>query len=73
MELRRSEVGSAVVQLRPLACLIRILLRKGARYQERGAAVSAKSQRARTTKMIKELRKLGYRIEGGPLPAGAVA
>ena len=56
-----------------LCRLLWILLRKGVRYQEHGPAVSAKSQRARTTKMIKELRKVGYRIESGPLPAGAVA
>jgi transposase len=56
-----------------LCRLLWILLRKGVRYQERGPAVSAKSQRTRTTRMIKELRKLGYRVEGGPLPAGIPA
>lgn len=56
-----------------LCRLLWILLRKRVRYQEHGPAVSAKSQRARTAKMIKELRKLGYRIEGEPVPAGAVA
>jgi len=56
-----------------LCRLLWILLRKAVRYQERGTAVSAKSQRARTARMIKELRKLGYRIEAGPLPAGAAA
>jgi transposase len=45
------------------------ILHEGLRYQEHGPAVSAKSQRTRTTRMIKELKKLGYRIEGGPLPA----
>jgi transposase len=49
------------------------LLHTGARYQERGPAVSAKSQRTRAARMIRELRKLGYRVEGGTLPAGTPA
>jgi transposase len=49
------------------------ILHEGVRYDERGPAVSAKSQRTRTARMIKELRKLGYRIDGGPLPAGTPA
>jgi len=56
-----------------LCRLLWILLRKRVRYQERGPAVSAKSQRTRTTRIIKELRKLGYRVEGGPMPAGIPA
>ena len=44
------------------------ILHEGVRYQERGPAVSAKSKRTRTARMIRELKKLGYRIEGGPLP-----
>ncbi len=50
-----------------------MILRKGIRYEERGPAVKAKSQRARTARMIKALQKLGYRVEGGPLPAGCPA
>jgi len=53
--------------------LIWLLLRRRAQYRERGPAVSAKSQRTRAARMIKELRKLGYRVEGGPLPASTVA
>jgi transposase len=49
------------------------ILHEGVRYDERGPAVSAKSQRTRTTRMIRELRKLGYRIDGGPLPASTPA
>jgi transposase len=49
------------------------ILHEGVRYDERGPAVSAKSQRTRTARMIKELRKLGYRIDGGPLPASTPA
>ena len=49
------------------------ILHQGIRYEERGPAVSAKSTRTRTARMIKELRALGYRVEGGPLPAGTPA
>lgn len=42
---------------------------KGARYEEPSPAVSAKSRRTRATRMIRELKKLGYRVEGGPVPA----
>jgi transposase len=47
------------------------LLHEGVRYKERDPAVSAKSKRTRMARIIKELRKLGYRVEGGPLLAGA--
>jgi transposase len=50
--------------------LLWMILHKGVRYEERGPEVSAKSQRTRTARMIKQLEKLGYRVEGGPLPAG---
>jgi transposase len=56
-----------------LGRLLWLILRKGVRYEERGPAVSAKSKRTRTARMIKELQKLGYRVEGGPLPAGTPA
>ena len=56
-----------------LCRLLWMILHKGIRYEERGPAVSARSQRARTARMIKELKKLGYRIEGGPVPAGTQA
>jgi len=49
------------------------ILHEGVRYEERGPAVSAKSKRTRTARMIKELKALGYRVEGGPLPAGTPA
>jgi transposase len=39
------------------------ILHQGVRYEERGPAVSQKSKAARTAKMIKELRSLGYQIE----------
>jgi transposase len=53
-----------------LCRLLWMILHKGVRYEERGPAVSAKSKRTRTARMIRELQKLGYRIEGSPLPAG---
>jgi transposase len=56
-----------------LCRLLWMILRKGIRYQERGPAVSAQSKRTRAARMIKELRALGYRVEGEPLPAGTPA
>ena len=56
-----------------LCRLLWLILHKGVRYEERGPAVSAKSKRTRTARMIRELKKLGYRIEGGPIPAAAQA
>lgn len=47
------------------------ILHQGVSYEERGPEVSAKSRRTRTTKMIRELRKLGYHVE--PIPSGATA
>ena len=49
------------------------ILHEGVRYEERGPAVSAKSKSRRAARMIKELKALGYRIEGGSLPAGTPA
>jgi transposase len=49
--------------------LIWIILNKGVRYEERGPAVSENSRRARTSRMIRTLRKLGYRVELQAHPA----
>lgn len=46
-----------------LCRLIWKILHQGVRYEERGPAVGAKSKRVREAKMIRELRKLGYRVE----------
>ena len=43
--------------------LIWKILHQGVRYEERGPAVSKKSKQRRTATMIRELRKLGYRVE----------
>lgn len=46
-----------------LCNLIWKILHQGVRYEERGPAVNLKSQKARTGRMLKELKALGYRIE----------
>jgi transposase len=46
-----------------LCRLIWVIRHEGVRYEERGPSVSAKSRQRRTHKMIRELRKLGYRVE----------
>jgi len=52
-----------------LCRLIWIILHRGVRYEERGPSVSTKSRRQRTTRMIRELRSRGYRVE----PVGTAA
>jgi transposase len=52
-----------------LCQVIWIILHKGVRYEERGPAVSEKSKRLRTTRMIRTLRNLGYRVEIPVIPA----
>jgi transposase len=47
-----------------LCRLLWLILHEGVRYEERGPAVSAKSKRVRAARMIRELKKLGYRVEG---------
>src|SRR5206468_11471835 len=46
-----------------LCHLIWIILHKGVRYEERGPAVSEKSRQRRTSRMVRTLRILGYRVE----------
>jgi len=43
--------------------LIWLILHQGVRYEERGPAVTKRSKQLRTWKMIRQLRRLGYRIE----------
>jgi transposase len=55
-----------------LCRLIWMILHQSIRYEERGPAVSQKAKQIRTAKMIKELHKLGYRVElPMPLPAAS--
>jgi len=42
--------------------LIWLVLHEGVRYQERGPAINKRSKQQRTTRMIRELRKLGYSV-----------
>jgi transposase len=50
-----------------LCRLIWILLHRKVRYEERGPAVIESSKRKRTARMVRELRKLGYRVETASL------
>jgi transposase len=43
--------------------LIWLILHQGVRYEERGPAVNKQLKQKRTARMIRQLRKLGYRIE----------
>jgi transposase len=43
--------------------LIWLILHQGVRYEERGPAVTKQSKQKRTARMIRQLRRLGYRIE----------
>jgi transposase len=52
-----------------LCRLIWIILHRGAAYEERGPSVNAKSKRRRTSRMIRELRRLGFRVEPTATPA----
>jgi transposase len=49
--------------------LIWKILHQGIRYEERGPSVDHKSREARTARMIKELKNLGYRVEPAGNPA----
>jgi len=51
-----------------LCRLIWKILHQGVRYEERGPAISAKSQRARFAKMVRELKKAGYQVTPALLP-----
>src|SRR5256886_12487294 len=52
--------------------LIWLILHQGDRYEERGPAVTKRSKQLRTSKMLRQLRSLGYRIEPpNPQPSQA--
>lgn len=53
--------------------LIWKILRQRVAYEERGPAVTKQRKQARTAKMIRELRRLGYRVELVPAPSGSPA
>jgi transposase len=52
-----------------LCQLIWIILHNGVRYEERGPSVCEKAKRARTSRMIRTLTMLGYRVEPALIPA----
>jgi transposase len=52
-----------------LCHLIWIILHRGVVYEERGPSVNARSKQKRTSRMIRELRLLGYRVEPVGTPA----
>jgi transposase len=54
-----------------LCRLVWMILHRGVRYQERGPEVSEKARQTRTAKMIKELCRLGYRVELETVPSAA--
>jgi transposase len=56
-----------------LCRLIWKILHDGVRYQEHGPAVTARRAKARAAHMIRELRRLGYRVEVVPSPSGSPA
>lgn len=56
-----------------LCRLIWLILHQQVRYEERGPAVSQKSRCQRTRKMIRELQKLGYRVERSSVVPNAPA
>jgi transposase len=56
--------NQAIGAIAPRLCqLIWILLHRKVRYEERGPAVTESSKRKRTARMVRELRRLGYRVE----------
>jgi transposase len=56
-----------------LCRLIWKILHQGIRYEERGPEVSKMSKQRRTQKMIRELCRLGYRIEPSPSQSAITA
>src|SRR5215813_13464667 len=52
--------------------LIWLILHQRVRYEERGPAVTKQSKQKRTARMVRQLRRLGYRIESpNPQPSQA--
>jgi transposase len=65
--LRQMKYKAAIWSIAHRLCrVLWLLLSKRVDYQEHGPDVSAKSKHRHTGRMIRELKKLGYRIEGGP-------
>ena len=56
-----------------LCRLVWKILHRGIRYEERSPEVSKASKQKRTRKMIRQLRRLGYRIEPSPSQSAITA
>ncbi len=56
-----------------LCRLVWKILHRGIRYEERGPEVSKASKQKRTRKMIRQLSRLGYRIEPSPSQSAITA
>jgi transposase len=71
--LPRTGHGIAICAIAHRLCkLIWKILHAGVQYEERGPALSAKSQKRRTARMIKSLQALGYQVVlPTPEPEGA--
>jgi hypothetical protein len=72
------QTGDLLVELADLLLeelqLLQRHLHQGLRYEERGPAVTKQSKQKRTTRIIRQLRSLGYRIEPpNPQPSQALA
>jgi len=55
-----------------LCRLVWKILHGGVAYEERGPAISKARAHRRTTKMLRELRSLGYQVELTPIPSGSI-
>jgi hypothetical protein len=74
MRFTHTTIGRAEAIAHRQCRLIRLILHPGVRYEERGPAVTKESEQRHTGKMIRQLRKLGYRIESpNPQPRPAQA
>jgi transposase len=68
--LRKMKYEPAVWAVAHFICeLIWKILHQGLSYEERGPGVNAKAQHKRATRMIRYLKKLGFRIQAPVTPA----
>jgi len=55
-----------------LCRLVWKILHDNITYEERGPSVTKQRTQRRAAKMIRELRRLGYRVELAPAPSGSL-
>jgi len=58
-----TRIGSGAAIAHRQCRLIWLILHQGVRYEERGPAVTKQSKQRRTTRIIRQTRSLGYRID----------